>query len=45
MFGGSGKSIPSKAKNKLYETEQLLGPLPNDWERGQTEEGRVYFVE
>jgi len=39
------KSKPSSAKNQLYETEQMLGPLPDGWEKGQTKDGRVYFVD
>jgi hypothetical protein len=44
-MAANSKSKPSSAKNKLYETEQALGPLPAGWEKGTTKDGRVYFVE
>ncbi|KAI9347704.1 hypothetical protein BDR26DRAFT_1004818 [Obelidium mucronatum] len=47
----SNPSSPSKAEkpqpqsvNHKIETEDILGPIPKDWEKATDESGRVYFV-
>ena len=33
------------ALNSKVETDDVLGPLPDGWEKGETVDGRFYFVE
>jgi hypothetical protein len=34
-----------RAINYDFETEEVLGPLPQHWEKAEAEDGRFYFVE
>ncbi|ORY33865.1 hypothetical protein BCR33DRAFT_524986 [Rhizoclosmatium globosum] len=37
------KPLPQSVNHKI-ETEEILGPMPKDWEKATDESGRVYFV-
>ncbi|KAJ3010120.1 UNVERIFIED_CONTAM: Membrane-associated guanylate kinase, WW and PDZ domain-containing protein 2 [Siphonaria sp. JEL0065] len=42
--GQSHEKPQPQSVNHKIETEDILGPIPKDWERATDESGRVYFV-